>query len=449
MIVIAATPLVVTPRALAGPAVLKAALIQQGFDCTALDLNVDIFSKIAHHPNRNKFEDFFFKQIIDDSIVTELSSMIVHCADRIVKLRPTLIGLSLFSNECQVFTAWLAAALRERLPECPIVIGGPGVNNHTNYVATVKTLGLIDDFIYGDGEISLVEYVRGNRSYPGINSFEWTPVPDLNALPYPDYSDYDFYWYPEPSVPLVDSRGCVRTCEFCDVIETWKKFQYKTADAIFAEMLHQIKQYRIHHFDFRSSISNGNLKEFKKLIPMIADYNRNRFRSEQISWEGSFIVRSATEHPESLWASMSQTNATLFLGIESVIATVRRDLGKSFANEDIDWHLQMAQKYQVNVVLLLITGYPTETREDYEFSKQWFRDRKHYANNTVSRVQLNMANIMPGTNLYRRAHEYGIVDLERQVFWINQHLNISPEERIKHHQDMQNVCVNECNFSLE
>jgi radical SAM superfamily enzyme YgiQ (UPF0313 family) len=449
MIVIAATPLVLTPRALAGPAVLKASLNQQGIECTAIDFNVDIFTKVKNHPHRHKLEDFFFKQIIHDDVISDVSAMIMHCRDTILKLNPSIIALSLFCNECQVFTAWLAAALKEQSPHSCIVIGGPGVNPATSYVQTLKNLEFIDDFIAGDGDISMVEYVKGHRDYPGINSFDWQPVPDLNALPYPDYSDYNWYWYDEPSIPLIDSRGCVQSCEFCDVIETWKQFQYKTAENIFLEMMDQIAKYGIYHFDFRSSISNGNLKEFRRLIPMIADYNRDRFRSEQISWEGSFIIRNKTAHPESLWQAMSLTNATLFLGVESVVPRVRHGLGKNFENEDLDWHLEMGKKYNIKMVLLIITGYPTETLEDYEFSKQWFRDRKHYANNPVTRVQLNPANIMLGTELHRRADEYGIVNLERQIFWINQNLNIAPERRLQHQKDMQEICSRECNFVLE
>jgi hypothetical protein len=113
------------------PAVLKASLNQQGIECTAIDFNVDIFTKVKNHPHRHKLEDFFFKQIIHDDVISDVSAMIMHCRDAILKLNPSIIALSLFCNECQVFTAWLAAALKEQSPHCCIVIGGPGVNPAT------------------------------------------------------------------------------------------------------------------------------------------------------------------------------------------------------------------------------------------------------------------------------------------------------------------------------
>ena len=447
MIVIAAMPLIETDRVLAGPAVLKSALAEHGISSVALDLNVDIFLKFQTSIHQSYLKDFFYKQIIHDEIIDEVNSMLHYCANQIVKFNPTIIGLSLFANDCQVFTTWLCALLKQLVPTTIIVIGGPGIVDF-DYAEKIKKAKLIDDYISGDGEISFTNYIQGNIKYPGINSLNWQPVEDLNKLPYPDYSDYNLHWYGEPSIPIVDSRGCVRNCEFCDVIELWKKFQYKTADSIFAEMLHQIDKYNVHHFDFRSSITNGNLKEFRKLISKIADYNQKKFRSEQISWEGSFIIRPHTNHPEELWALLQQNNARLFFGVESVIPRVRHLLGKHFENSDLDYHLQMAQKYSILVDLLMISGYPSETVEDYITIKQWFRDRKHFANNPIKIVRISSLSIIPNTELYRNAKKYNILNADSDFGqgWINSELNISPAQRKIHHAELKKLCAEECNF---
>lgn len=447
MIVIAAMPLIDTKRALAGPALLKSSLAKHGFSSVALDLNVDIFLKFQISNHQSYLKDFFYKQIINDEIIDEVNSMLHYCANQIVNLNPTIIGLSLFADDCQVFTTWLCALLKQMVPDAAIVIGGPGIVNF-DYAEKIKKAGLINDYINGDGEISFVNYVQGNKLYAGINSSSWEPVENLNDLPYPDYSDYNLYWYGEPSIPLVDSRGCVRSCEFCDVIELWKKFQYKTADSIFSEMLYQIDKHNIHHFDFRSSITNGNLKEFKKLISMISEYNQSKFRSEQISWEGSFIIRSHTVHPDDMWRDLQKNNARLFLGIESVISHVRIKLGKNFDNCDIDYHLQMAQKYGIELDLMIITGYPSETLDDYKMTKQWFIDRKHYANNTIKELHLNPLGIIPNTKLDRERDKYNITSIGLLNDWTNRELNISPEQRKIYHKELKEVCANECDFVI-
>lgn len=402
-VVIAAVPFIDTHRAMAAPAVLKAALVAQGIDTVALDLNADVVTKIHYRADKKLFLDFFYKKKIHLEITDELARIIDHCVDRILKHDPTIIAISLFAGDCQNFTSWLCAAIRQKNNQAKIVIGGPGLmtlyNGTFNFCDHLKRRGLIDDFISGDGEISIVEYVKGNKSYPGINSTDWKPVPDLNKLDMPDYSDYNFYFYNEPTIPIIDSRGCVQDCEFCDVIAFWDKFQYLNADSIFDQMLKQQQRYNISRFDLRSSICNGNLREFRKLVRMIAEYNRDKFYAEQIRWEGSFIIRPASQHNERLWQDLKDSNAFLFMGVESLTDRVRHGLGKRFNNEDLEYHLEMAKKYQVPVNLLLIAAYPTETVDDYETAKQWFRDHTNYANNTVNLIQLSSPSILPGSHL--------------------------------------------------
>jgi hypothetical protein len=424
-VVVAAVPYVNTGRPLAAPAVLKASLIHNNIDCVALDLNNDIENKIQNSPNKKLFVDFFDKQIIHEKITYDLALMINFCADEILLNNPTIVALSLFCYTCQIFTSWLSAALKQRSPGIKIVIGGPGIQVMSgamifNYPEKLKRLGLIDDYITGDGEISLVEYVKGNLEYPGINSSNWKPIENLNSMPIPDYSDYRWFRYSEQSIPIIDSRGCVQSCEFCDVIAFWKKFQYLTAESIFQQMLTQIKKYKFSRFDFRSSISNGNLKEFKKLLQLISNYNKeNYFASERIMWDGSFIIRPKSQHDEEFFQLIKDSNPDrLFVGVESVVERVRIGLGKHFSNDDLDHFLSMTQKYEIPVNLLLIVAYPTETVEDYEFSKQWFREHSRYANNSVMHVQLSDPQILPGSELIKNidTDEFNLTKFQRKAY---------------------------------
>lgn len=444
-VVIAAMPYINTSHApMAAPAVLKASLSQHGISCAAMDLNIEVLVKVKNHPLCDKIEDFFSTETIHDDAIEYVSQILFYCAKRILDEKPTIIGLSLLAFECQLFTAWLCTILRQLAPECKIVIGGPGIKFHVSdindtYRNKMREMGLVDDFISGDGDVSLVEYIKGNTTYPGINTDNWNPV-ELESLPLPDYSDYNFFWYTTPFMPVVDSKGCVRNCEFCDVIEYWSKFQSRKADHIFSEMLSQIEKYNIRNFDFRSSITNGNLKEFKKLLALMNEYNKGKFRSEQLSWNASFIIRQASQHPESMWEQIGATHGTLSLGVESIIPEVRHGMGKHFNNEDIDYHLEMARKYNVKVVLLIITGYPTETLEDYETTKTWLRERSHYANNPIQQLFLSKCAILPGTQLARNSRALGLTNTEHIMQWHNPSKNISAETRAKHHNELVAMC---------
>ena len=102
---------------------------------------------------------------------------------------------------------------------------------------------------------------------------------------------------------------------------------------VFEEMVYQINKHGITHFAMRNSLTNGNMREFEKLLDLIVEYNQTH--EKQISWGGYFIIRNAKQHPERMWQKLSQSNGRLWLGVESVIHNVRCNLGKKFTNEDI------------------------------------------------------------------------------------------------------------------
>lgn len=438
-IVITTIPFIDDDTPLAAPAVLKSVLTQHGFECIGLDLNIEILNKIQYHPDRELFLKFFYYQEIDQKITDELSRMFDFYAAEILRHDPDIIGLSLFASQCQVFTAWLCAVLRQHSPDTKIVIGGPGLqtleNSFFKYPDRLKQLGLIDDYITGDGEVSLVEYVKGNLDYPGINSTSWQAVTNFDKMPNPDFSNYRFFQYKNISIPIIDSRGCVQSCEFCDVIAFWNKFQYRSAENIFKQIMHYIKKYKVYRFQFGSSICNGNLREFKKLVDLISNYNKNVSINvnDQIHWSGSFIIRPAKHHKEELFYSIKESNGYLFCGVESLISKVRNNLGKNFSNDDLDHHLDMCQKYQIPINLLMIVAYPTETLDDYETTKQWFINHKHLANNTINQVQVTLPAILPGTALEKT------IDLQSY-----ENNSVTRKE----HADKLLVVIKECGFNL-
>lgn len=402
-VVIATVPFVDEDSPLAAPAVLKASLQKHGVPCVALDLNIEIYNYLKHHPKKHLFCEFFYRQTVHEELVHELIRMLEFYCDEIMGHKPNIVGLSLFSIGSQVFCAWLCAMLRHKNPNCKIIIGGPGLetleNNFFKYPDRLKRLGLIDDYITGDAETSFVEYVKGNEDFPGINSTNWQPNVNFDQFPAPDYSDYRWFRYENSLLPIIDSRGCVQQCEFCDVIAFWKKFQYLTAKNIFDQMQQQIRTHGIYRFQFASSICNGNLREFRTLMAVIGDYNESVILEQQIHWVGSFIVRPAHYHPDSLWQDIKRSNGFLLTGVETVTEHARINLGKKFTNKDLDHHLEMGRKYEVGMNILLIAAYHTETERDWKHAIQWFQDRQHFANNTVMQVQLTLPAILAGTRL--------------------------------------------------
>ena len=442
-ILLAFAPWVEGNRPPLAPAVLKAALQQAGFQATTVDLNAKVVNLVAQHTRGAELRHFFLTQELAPGLDQDVAEIVEHCADYLLSYGVNTIGISLLSQDSQFFTAWLCYHLKTVNPRIKIVIGGSGIKNfiaqsNMMYAEELKKCGIVDDYIFGDGEYSVVEYARNNLSYPGINSNTWQAIDDLDSLPWADFSDYCWEDYPARGIPICDSRGCVRTCEFCDIIEHWKKYKYRTADNIFQEMLYQINQHGITDFFFYNSLTNGNMREFVKLLDLICEYNRTH--AQPISWDGYFIVRNQRQHPESMWQKLHDSGASLILGIESVVEHVRKGLGKNFDNVDIDYHLEMAQRYRVPVSLLLIVGYPTETLADFEYTKQWFRERERF-NDTVTSVTCTLSAVLPNTQLERNLNKYGVTLGNIPVRWVNTAQGIDEATRIAYHDELQQLLM--------
>ena len=447
---ICAMPWIDTDRPILAPAVLKAVVRQAGFTVRTHDLNQQVNDMLVQHAQSSSITRFFQQQFIEDSANECIADMIQQSVDTVLSYQPRVVALSLLAQDCQYFTWWFCYHLKYISPNTKIIIGGSGIKNFIaqndiSYAEELRSRGLIDDYIFGDGEVAIVEYLKGNLDYPGINQHHWQQIDNLNCMPFADFDDYDLASYGSRGIPICDSRGCVRTCEFCDVIEHWKKYKYRTAENIFAEMVYQIARHGLTRFHFYNSLTNGNMKEFSRLLDFICNYNTNHANAP-ISWDGYFIIRSSAQHPEALWQKLSASGAELMLGVESVVEHVRKGLGKNFSNADIDYHLDMAQKYQVPLQLLLIVGYPTETREDFEYTKQWFRDRKHFARMPIKNVQCSLSAILPGTQLEQNQHKYGIVRGELPIFWMNTHSQITEKDRADYHRSLQSI-LNEMHIS--
>ena len=441
-ILITSVPGTWTPTPILAPALLKACLEESGYPCTAIDLNFEVNQKINQYKNKEQIKDFFLNQQIYNETHEQLYELLDYCAQRISKFNPDLLCLSLLTQDCQFFTYWLCYHLRYVLPGTKIVIGGSGIKSFIaqesiNFAEHLKSKGFIDDYINGDGEHSLPAYVKGNLNHSGINKNTWQQITNLNDLPIPNFDDYSLNDYPKPSIPVCDSRGCVRSCEFCDIIEHWTKYRFRSAENLWNEMLTQIGRYGITRFEFHNSLTNGNMREFTKLLDYILEYNS--IHKKQISWNGYFIVRSERSHPITLWEKISATNGSLMLGIESVVEKVRVGLGKNFTNESIDYHLQMIKKFKIPSMLLLILAYPTETLADMEYTKQWFRDRKEYAENHIT-VMLSEAQILPNTQLSRRKEEYEITAGEIPQEWDK--IGLTNDQRKQYNNEVSQLLVN-------
>ena len=433
-VLIITVPWVDTNMPLMAPAVLKPAIEKTGHSCLAVDLNAEVHHWVSNHPQKGKLIDFFFDGRLDPELEVEVNDFFESTVKQILTWSPKWVGFSTFTFLCQHSLQWLCYFLRKHDPAIKIIIGGPGclptIAGSSTFVSRLRKMDLIDFHIRGDGELAIQELLSGNQSYEGINSNAWQEMTreELEQLPFPDYSNYDLTLYNKQAIPIIGSRGCVRQCTFCDYIQNWKKFQWRSADSIFDEMMHSVNVHGITKFKFQDSLVNGNSKEFNKLMEMMADYNQSH--AQQLEWAGFYIFREITSKTDHEWEMIAKSKTKYIeVGIESFSQHIRYAMGKKFSNESIIYHLEKAKQHGITCFSMMIVGYINETQQDIDYTKQWLRDNTRFKDNIIFHWGTGLA-IFDQTYLHQNKDVLGIKMIGEQPHeWTSDSAGTTPAQR--------------------
>jgi len=427
---------------LMAPAVLKPIVEKTGLSCLAVDLNVEIFNHLnnhvrTHNYNINDYLNFFFDETCtNEAVQAYVFDLLVTTAEKINSWNPKYVGISVFSYANRASTKWLCYFIKKINSNIKIILGGAGCLEQFTGPATfaneMMDLKIVDYHIRGDGEHALYELLTGNNNYSGINDPEWTQLnnDNLSKLPIPDYSNYNFDEYERRVLCLQGSRGCVRSCKFCDYIENWTKFQWRTADDIFNEMVTQYQKHKIRTFKFQDTLTNGNVREFNRLLDMLSTYNKNN-PDCTLSWGGFYIFREKTTTDDVLWQKLKESGAAvLTIGIESLDEEIRHAIGKKFSNSSIDYHLEKALEHDIKLELLFITGYVNETYQHIQDRKVWLDNHVKYQP-IINGIQWGGGlGIFPNTYLARNKEKLGIQMIGPKPHqWINPTTGSTPKAR--------------------
>lgn len=434
-IVLCSVPWTETDLPLMAPAALKPIVEKAGLSCLAIDLNAEV-QKLISGVNRMKYILFFTNGILDESIQQEVGILFNTLSDQILQVNPKFVGLSVFTYSSRVATKYLCQLLKTKNATVQIIVGGAGCSSTfsgtADFINELKKLKIIDHYIKGDAENSLYHFLIGNKEYPGIdtdNAWKNLNNQELATLPMPNYENYLFDFYKIKALPIIGSRGCVKRCTFCDYVTHWNKFQWRTAENIFDEMVAQYQKYKIRHFKFQDSLINGGLKEFNKLCAMLADYNEKN-PEESFKWSSFFVLRDWTPSSEKAWELIAKSGAVqLNVGTESFSQSVRYAMGKKFNDASIIKHFEQAQKHGIHIRSLQIVGYITETQTDIDLAKQWLRDNTRFIDTVSFDWGIGLA-IVENTYLDDNKDKLGIkIENNNPMTWTSKYNNSTVEKR--------------------
>ena len=385
-IVFCSVPPMSLDRAPGAPALLKSATIEAGYTAIGIDLSINFFINQC-----NKDIDYFNEltsifrpaEEFSDKALVAAEEWLAQSIALLQLINPLVIGISVFTVFQHRASYRLLQAIRQHIPHTKIIVGGYGLAITANSMAKdrVKKIELVKpfhqfltdnklcDFVVLDGGINqLVDILHeiiphtvelGGELYQEHKVLYNTPIPN-----YDDYTLSNYVWNDKPSLPITGSKGCVRSCVFCDVPGQFGKFKYRTGIDIANEMIYLHKQYNVTLFEFTDSLVNGSLLAFREWLEIIADYNDQQLDENKLHWFGQYICRPQSKALEKTYPLMVRSGVTnLTIGVESGSNKVLEAMKKGMTVEDVYGELKIFKQYGIKCHLLMLSGFYNETFE--------------------------------------------------------------------------------------
>ena len=311
-------------------------------------------------------------------------------AQIVARIRPDtqLVGIScLFSHEWPVIRQ-LIAAIAERVPGVPIVLGG-------EHATAVPELCLaeapdLSACALGEGEETIVELVeacvgraprqlgsalatvtglvvRGPegplRTAPRarIRDIDDIPAPRWDMTPIERYLDGGFSFGVDRgrTMPLLATRGCPYSCTFCSSPKMWTtRYTTRSPALVVAEIEQFVDRHRAENIDFydlTAIIEREWILEFCRLLDA---------RKLRITWQLPSGTRSEALDDETLRAMYRSGCRNVSYAPESGSSRTLHAIKKKVKLDRLEASMRAAVRVGLNVKANILIGFPDERTAD-------------------------------------------------------------------------------------
>ncbi len=310
-------------------------------------------------------------------------------------VRPDVVGLRGFSNQAEMYHVVAREAKRAR-PDALVIAGGPHAATLSMSLFNDEDIDLIVPL---EGEVTLPEVIHrlfdgGNvRDVPGVAWCEggekrFAParplIDDLDALPFPDYSDIDLDAYQQfktmtglrpkgKATSLFTTRGCFFRCTYCHD-HFGKRVRKRSLDNVIAEMEWLMSTRGVTEFQIIDDIFNADRPRAIELFDRIVKLGwrihlafPNGLRGDMLTEE---FIAAAKEAGAYHWA----------LAIESASPRIQKLVKKHNKLDRLMNAIELSDRYGVFTSTFTMFGFPTETREEMQMTVDYLlASRAHSA----------------------------------------------------------------------
>ena len=328
---------------------------------------------LASFLEKNKFK----VGILDLSVDVMTHKEIINY---IKKLNPSKIGISCMSVHIE-FIKKLSKKIKKNFPDKQLLIGG--IHPTALPIKSAQELKDIDLFIIGEGELTLLEILKGKKleKIKGlvyrdrgkiIVTKQRELIKDLDKLPFsarhllPSLENYGlgFDWEgKKPAACVFTTRGCPFNCIYCASKVMWRrKVRFRTADNVLSEIDELVKEHKIKEILFYDDHFVLNKKRLKEICNGLIK------RNYKISWCCFARVESIDLELARL---MKKTGCHMIsFGVESGSQTILDTMKKGNTVEQVLNVFKICKKARINTKASFIFGSPNETYETIKETKK-------------------------------------------------------------------------------
>lgn len=327
-----------------------------------------------------------------------------------------IIGFKSMSHDHNIIKR-MAGKVKEKLPHCTTIVGGPHVTSLPDYV--LRDMGLVMDFGFnGEGEIGFplfcknilegdsVEHVPGLvfRKGEEIQVNPRSIVNNLDELPRIRWEEVDLGSYPKwmsslPFIPIMATRGCPFLCTYCSAPTiVGRKMRYRSKENVIAELRHLKQTHNVKNVTFTDDELTLNRRYFSELCHGIIDEKLD------LLWEANNGVRLDTMDEEILDLMHQSGCRYIAVGIESASDEILERVKKKITTKTIRERVAVVKNSKIVPQGLFMLGFPGETEDQINDTIQFAIELD------IDKTNFSIFMPLPGTESFRELVEQNHID---------------------------------------
>jgi radical SAM superfamily enzyme YgiQ (UPF0313 family) len=270
-------------------------------------------------------------------------------------------GITVYVTSIEI-TKKIVKICRKINPNCKIIIGGA----HSS--ACPDEFPYVDHVVVGYGEVSLIDIIQGKET----DHIVYGKHPD-NFFMFPSYDlinpeSYSRKIGGNTSLPILTSRGCPYSCNFCGLATMHKygnrKVEMADPNVIISQLKRIKNDFGITSINFQDDIFTLNRDRLYKILDATKDMGI-KFR----------CMGRAGYDVEEVYERLAESGCMgLAWGVESGSQHMLDRMNKQVKVQDNYNVIQWAKKYGIDSRAFFIIGFPGETKETLEETKQFIID---------------------------------------------------------------------------